>query len=455
VTYKITLTKCNNEQQAKFFIDLLSAIATVDKEEAKNILLNRALVVSSTSSGQQIEAICTTIRNMGAQISFEPEKQIVIENKPLISPISEEEVLPPMDMEEPEEQANLKPVSILSKSEDEEDPDYPSNINNLIKIADQRKDIFIVQSERSLLGTVLIALIAGLGAGFGFNNMDIINTSPDFFEKLPPERIAKLVIDIPKMDEKKEKAEKQKKRNEEKTLEDRKDRPKSGGGGGSAGGKGDPRIKVTQKGVLGIISGKVKGKSVFGRDVLAGEGSFVKDIDAILENIGGLKQGGHGGVGRRGLAGVGYGQGYGGGGFGDGSGGIDGLLGGILGGGSDVVSLKKKGTLKVEAPKTISAGPMSGGRSQESIMRVVMQHIAGLRYSYNKRLKEKPSMKGKVTVRFSIDAEGNVVDAKVINSSMNDSQLEEEIASQILRWRFDPVDKPGLAVVEYPFAFSQ
>lgn len=447
--YKITVAQCSNEQQAKFFIDLLSALTSFDKEEAKKNLLLGSIVITSDSAPQQIEVICNTIRNMGAQISFQEEKPVIVEE---IVPPTPEEVRPPL---QEAEKKVPKRIVVPPTGEEDEDADYPSNADNLIRNVDRRKDIFVVQSERNMLGTVLVAMVLGVGFGFWINTVEFINTSPDFFEKLPPERVAKLVIDIPKIKEEKKEVEKQKKRNEEKTLEDRKDRPKSGGGGGGAGGKGDPRVKVTQKGVLGIISGKVKGRSVYGRDVLASQGSFVKDIDAILENIGGLKQGGRGGVGRRGLAGVGYGQGYGGGGFGDGSGGIDGLLGGILGGGSDVVSLKKKGTLKVEAPKTISAGPMSGGRTQESIMRVVMQHIAGLRYSYNKRLKEKPTMKGKVTVRFSIDAAGNVVDCRIVTSSMNDNQLEEEITSQIMRWRFDPVDKPGVAVVEYPFAFSQ
>lgn len=437
--YKVLIEKCESEDKAQKASLVISAAFGADAENIKtNLLSNNITLKLKGASSEQVKEMCAKLKDMAVSVSVEE----ILEDgdKPVARQVKD----------------NNK--NIVKEDEDDDDKDYPSDLRNLVSCAKNREDIFHIENERKFIATICITLLLGVLCAFGFRNVEFENSSPDFFERLPPERAAKLVIDIPKVEEKKEDKKKEKAHSEEKTLEKRNQQVRSGGSGGGSGGAGDPRARVTQKGVLGIISGKVKGRGVIGASALTGN-NFAKDIDAILENIGGLKRSGEAGSGgRKGLAGVGFGKGYGSGfgtGFGSGSGGIDDLMGGLFGSGSESISLKKRGQLKVEAPKTVSSGPMSGGRSQENIMRVVMQHIAGLRYAYNKRLKEKPGLSGKITARFSINARGDVVDCKVVNSSMGDGQLEHEIISQILRWKFDPVEKEGIAVVEYPFAFSQ
>jgi TonB family protein len=219
-------------------------------------------------------------------------------------------------------------------------------------------------------------------------------------------------------------------------------------------GGGDPRARVTQMGVLGIVSGQIKGKSVASADIF-GKGGFATDIDAILSGVGGLKSGGDGGVGRKGVAGIGYGSGYGSG-FGGGGGGVDDLLGGLMGGGGGGLELKKKGELKVSSPDFLKGGALTGGRSRASIQRVVMQNMAALRYAYNKRLREKPGLTGKITVKFAIDEFGKVIFAQVVESTMADSELETTVVSRVKSWNFEKIDKPGdVTEVTYPFVFSQ
>jgi TonB family protein len=414
VAYKAVIHACNNEKTAKKAVDLLAPFADINSDEFKNALLVTSMDLEVKAPEQKLQELLKNCKASGINITIE----------------------------------GISQITTHGRFEEDEEEDCPSNFQNLINSVTTRKDVFEIEKERKLIGATILSLLIGLACGIWFNGMDIIDFSPDFFERLPPERTAKLVVDIPKIEKEKEKEVKKKKEEREKTLEKKKEQPKPSGGGG--GGGGDPRARVTRKGVLGIISGKVKGKSVVGREVLSQ--GFAKDIDDILNNIGGLKKGGEEDKSRKGLAGVGFGRGYGAG-YGGGTGGIDDMIGGLFGS-SEGINLKKKGTLVVEAPKTVSSGPMSGGRTKESIMRVVMQHIPGLRYAYNKRLKVKPGMKGKVTVRFKIAPEGNVAEATVVNSSMGDQSLEEDIVSQIMRWRFDPVEK-GFDVVEYPFAFSQ
>ena len=126
------------------------------------------------------------------------------------------------------------------------------------------------------------------------------------------------------------------------------------------------------------------------------------------------------------------------------------------GDGSSALDLKKRGSLKVSAPDFVKGGALTGGRSKASIMRVVMQNLAALRYAYNKRLREKPGLNGKITVKFAIDEFGKVIFCEVVNSSMADPVFEQVVVEKIRRWVFEKIDKPGdVTEVVYPFVFSQ
>jgi TonB family protein len=188
-------------------------------------------------------------------------------------------------------------------------------------------------------------------------------------------------------------------------------------------------------------------KSVARADIF-GNGGFAADVDTIISGVGGLKSGGDGGVGRKGVAGIGYGSGFGGGG-----GGLDDILAGSTGGDG---LLKKKGELRVSSPDFLKNGALTGGRSRENIQRVVMQNMAALRYAYNKRLRQKPGLTGKIVVKFSIDEFGKVISANVVESTMADSELESTVVFRVKSWNFEKIDKPGdISEVTYPIVFAQ
>jgi hypothetical protein len=348
-------------------------------------------------------------------------------------------------------------------ADDEEDPDAGGRILSDAEYSQalsKRSDIFHIEKDARLRNTVLICMILGIIAGVYMSTLKVVTVATDFFEKIPEERVAKFVkgeVDATLDEQKKKDAENKKEAEEiktdKKTLAKAKDKK---GAGGTTGGGGDPRARITQKGVLGIISGKITGKAVASADIF-GKGGFAAGIDGVLQGIGGLKAGGSGGVGRKGAAGIGFGAGYGSG-FGGGSGmGVDDLIGGLLGGeGESSLSLKKRGNLTVSEPKFVKGGALTGGRSRASIMRVVMQNIAALRYAYNKRLREKPGLKGKITCKFAIDEFGKVIFCEALESTMADPGLEAEVVDKIKRWVFEKIDKPGdVTEVVYPFVFSQ
>lgn len=224
----------------------------------------------------------------------------------------------------------------------------------------------------------------------------------------------------------------------------------SGTGGGSI------HARLVQTGVLGILAGKIVGRDAVDGDVF-GKGGFAEGMDAIISGIKGLKRGGSSVASRPGADGIGFGPGYRSGFNGDGPGGIDGMIDEMLKPSESALPLTfKTGPPGRIAPPAIQGVSLTGaGRSKSEIMRVVLQNLSALRYAYNQRLRERPGLTGKITIKFAVDERGNVIACEVIGSSIADSQLETVIKGKILRWRFDKIDKPGdITEVVYPFVFS-
>lgn len=203
----------------------------------------------------------------------------------------------------------------------------------------ERKDIF--KREKSpVYYVVLTSIICAIIVGLWISTREILEVATDFFEKMPEERVAKIVSDLPETlikDEHREIKVDHLKPVSKKSV------------GGRTGGGGDPRSMVTKKGVLGVISGNLKEKSVASADYF-GEGGFATGIDAVLSGVGGLKKGSSDGKGRKGLA---YGEGDKSG-FGGGGGGVDDLIGSLMGGDGGSLKLTKKA--KISKQKEFQRG---------------------------------------------------------------------------------------------------
>jgi len=88
----------------------------------------------------------------------------------------------------------------------------------------------------------------------------------------------------------------------------------------------------------------------------------------------------------------------------------------------------------------------------DAIARIVDKYKGGLVYLYNKELRSNPTLKGTVTVEFSIDPNGKVVNAHITTSTMDHASLEKALARRIKMWKF-PKLFSGIIVVTYPFVF--
>jgi len=192
---------------------------------------------------------------------------------------------------------------------------------------------------------ISICFLLAIGAGVFFSTRQIEDTASDFLEQVPEERIAGIVkapVDAASMHTEQS----MNKNNDMKRLSPSRSK---NGSGGMAGGGGDPRARVTTNGLLGIINGKIEGKDV-GSDEVFGAGGYSSNSDAVLSGVGGTKAGGSGGVGRKGAAGIGFGQG---------NGDLNDLISGLMGGdGGAGLSLKKRGSLKIQAPRFCRGGAL-------------------------------------------------------------------------------------------------
>jgi hypothetical protein len=433
VKYKVLIKKCDNPRRAAKIAEEIAKRSGSSPDVVMAVITEKSVCIKKDADENEAMRLKEEFEAVGAEIEFVPLAA-----------------------------AGERPAS---QTDDDEDDDEEKDGRTLTQDEfmaklRERKDIFIIEKDKRLRNIEIVCFVVGILLGFWITKHESIQVASDFYEKIPDQVTAKLVKgeELPATLQNKKDEDKKKKEEDIKTDKKTLKPTKAKGAGGTYGGGGDPRARVTQKGVLGIISGKVSGKTVASADIF-GKGGFASDIDGILQGVGGLKSGGSGGVGRKGVAGIGFGAGYGSG-FGGGGGNVDDIIGGLLGGGGESsLGLKQpshRGELKISEPKFVKGGALTGGRSRASIMRVVMQNLAALRYAYNKRLREKPGLKGKITCKFAIDEFGKVIFCEVVESTMADSQLETEVVDKIKRWVFEKIDKPGdVTEVVYPFVFSQ
>ena len=111
-----------------------------------------------------------------------------------------------------------------------------------------------------------------------------------------------------------------------------------------------------------------------------------------------------------------------------------------------------RGTRK---PKVRMAKPtISGNLDRDLLRRVVRAHIDELRSCYNAALSRNPNLTGRVTIDFTVNADGKVDTADVASSTVRDEAVGNCMAKATQRWTFaKPHDgKPG--AVTYPFVLT-
>ncbi|MDP9148540.1 MAG: AgmX/PglI C-terminal domain-containing protein [Myxococcota bacterium] len=230
------------------------------------------------------------------------------------------------------------------------------------------------------------------------------------------------------------------------------------------------------------LQGEPKPTTSYGglTEALADTGTDIKktlsEIRTVADALGGLRSsdlvlGAGSGTGLRGAASGGGGTGAGvifgsgtmstgwgpgaGGGFGAGAGGAGGRGNAGFGGagpgdGTGNGTGRGPGEHGVQgAPAAVSA---QGGLNPEQIRRVVIAHRGALQACYEIEAQKDPTLKGGVTVSWTIDPTGAVTSATVAGSTLRNARVEGCVLRQVRAWHFPSSD--GVSQATFPFSFG-
>ena len=252
---------------------------------------------------------------------------------------------------------------------------------------------------------------------------------------------------------------------------------KPGGGQKSAGKEGKAGLNGKEQRLE--VQGEPKPVTSYGglTEALADTGTDIKktlsEIRTVADALGGLRSsdlvfGVGSGTGLRGVASGGGGTGAGvifgsgtmttgwgpgsGGGFGAGPGGPGRGGGGIGGGGAGVGAGAGGGPGERGVQGAAAPGTAQGGLNPEQIRRVVLAHRGALQACYEIEAQKDPTLKGGVTVSWTIDAGGAVTSAAVGGSTIHNARVEGCILRQVRSWHFPSSD--GVSQATFPFSFG-
>jgi hypothetical protein len=138
-----------------------------------------------------------------------------------------------------------------------------------------------------------------------------------------------------------------------------------------------------------------------------------------------------------------------------GNGNVDRLGGGIGDGtgiGAGFVRVESAIADLEESSRPLSDG-LAPGRTDEEIQIVFDRYKAALYRIYNKELRKDPTLRGKILMRISIEANGSVSMCKVESTDLASPELVKKIVERIKRFNFGPKEDVPKITILYPIDF--
>ncbi len=103
-------------------------------------------------------------------------------------------------------------------------------------------------------------------------------------------------------------------------------------------------------------------------------------------------------------------------------------------------------------PARAERGPFTGASAPSRIRRVVFAHKGALQACYEIEAQKDPTLKGGVSVAWTIDASGAVTSAGLAGSSIHNPRVEGCVLRQVKNWHFPSSD--GVSQATFPFSFG-
>jgi TonB family protein len=92
--------------------------------------------------------------------------------------------------------------------------------------------------------------------------------------------------------------------------------------------------------------------------------------------------------------------------------------------------------------------------SQACIQRVVTRESTRIKRVYENWLKRDPQLAGNIKIKFTILPSGSVSNVTVVQSTMNNSEFDQNVVRYIQRWSFADCSPSSPLDIELPFSFS-
>lgn len=100
----------------------------------------------------------------------------------------------------------------------------------------------------------------------------------------------------------------------------------------------------------------------------------------------------------------------------------------------------------------VSRIAVRGAVSEAGVNKTIAKYRDEIRACYARALQSQPGLRGKLVLRFMLDARGHVADLKIITQEFQDQNLAACLAQSMKSWRFLELHNPGEAVVTFEFA---
>jgi hypothetical protein len=89
---------------------------------------------------------------------------------------------------------------------------------------------------------------------------------------------------------------------------------------------------------------------------------------------------------------------------------------------------------------------------RDMIRRKVRGYLPELEATYTMALRRNPELKGKILIRFQIDASGKIRQAEAMEASFRDEPFLSAVVEKVHRWTFEPTGGRTVEVL-YPLVF--
>jgi TonB family protein len=93
-------------------------------------------------------------------------------------------------------------------------------------------------------------------------------------------------------------------------------------------------------------------------------------------------------------------------------------------------------------------GSTKAARSEEEIVRVFDANKGAIYAIYNRALRDRPDLKGKLVLELTISPEGEVTRCEVISSELADEDLQRKLVARVKLFRFQPRDVGSITVTK-------